>query len=364
MPMKANPWYSNQVMAQVGQNLAAAIYGDPDAKYKASADQRATADQMMREEAHRAQQEELSRRQQGRERFARGFAGDDDALAQALLGAIDAGADPMQALVLAGQQDPRFKQRLAEMDHAQGHRVELQDDSQAHDASMQSSRFAHDRRMEGQRHIYRTGEMGLESALGLHESQYQAGIDRDARAEEFGYNIRRDASLHAQDIATMNIEQELARALYQEFGATPRGFGGSGRGYKPAGIAPGAMDDVEDTIVDAIEKAAGGSVTLQPNERAAVLARVTELYQATNNWPTAVEQGIREVLQFKDGKSAVRMNPEYGAAPGGPQQPAAAGQQADPNQLLQDARDAISQGAPRDAVISELKKMGIDPSGL
>jgi hypothetical protein len=41
---------------------------------------------------------------------------------------------------------------------------------------------------------------------------------------------------------------------------------------------------------------------------------------------------------------------------------AAAG--ADPSLLLAEARDAIAKGAPRDAVIAELKRMNIDPAGL
>jgi len=47
--MRSNPWYNSQVLAQVGNNLAAAIYGDPDAKYRRNQDARAERELTMRE---------------------------------------------------------------------------------------------------------------------------------------------------------------------------------------------------------------------------------------------------------------------------------------------------------------------------
>ena len=76
--------------------------------------------------------------------------------------------------------------------------------------------------------------------------------------------------------------------------------------------------------------------------------------------PNVAEQAVNALFSARGQGS-----PQSGAAaqPGAAAQ-GAPGSTANPAEVLQDARDAISRGAPREAVINELRAMGIEPEGL
>ena len=83
--------------------------------------------------------------------------------------------------------------------------------------------------------------------------------------------------------------------------------------------------------------------------------KITQLEDLAN----IVEQGYSDMLSRSGGRAAP-------AAKGQREQPAGVLSPPQPQQstLLQQAKDAISQGAPREKVIERLRGMGVDPQGL
>lgn len=97
--------------------------------------------------------------------------------------------------------------------------------------------------------------------------------------------------------------------------------------------------------------------------------------QASADKPDAVRQEIlkraaalaENRLKFNEQRAAELRGGSYYKPQGGapkPQAPAAPSQGNGADTMLQHARDALAQGAPRDAVLQRLQQAGIDPSGL
>jgi hypothetical protein len=90
-----------------------------------------------------------------------------------------------------------------------------------------------------------------------------------------------------------------------------------------------------------------GSVNKAPEVRKRIFERAKSAAQRRMEFNKSKAEGIRSGEYF---------NPGYGTSS---PSPAPAG-----NNILDQARDAINRGAPRDAVLQRLREQGIDPSGL
>ena len=73
---------------------------------------------------------------------------------------------------------------------------------------------------------------------------------------------------------------------------------------------------------------------------------------------------VFERILTSDEKGGSPQSSQQPAAPGGSGGPASAAPSGNAGGVLNEARDAIKRGAPRDKVMQRLQQMGVDPSGL
>ena len=153
------------------------------------------------------------------------------------------------------------------------------------------------------------------------------GKDRDLQRELKGAEPPRTREVKRGD-STVTEEWDMTNRAWREVGTSARGEG---------------TPTYARFLVPLAEKLATGG-ELSPGEQRAV-----DLLQRTG----AIDRVIGQAFNTRPGSG--------GAARQGTATPATPGTDADSQQLLRDARDAISQGVDRKAVLDRLRQLNIDP---
>lgn len=284
MPMRANPWYNSSVLAQVGSNLAAAIYGDPDAKYKASADQRANEAMRIQTERWAAEQGDAERKDAALQTLASVMQdpkGDPRAAAgQAVL----AGLSPQQVMAVFGTADPSHQQALDRLRQEWGYRNTDREDQQAHDASMLDAR--------GQQQM---GLLAQEFNQILARLAAEHSYDDQSAARDHGYQMDRDAALYGFDLGKLGVQNLFdMEQLDREISA--------GRyGVRPTKITPKDAINSEFMLTQALDAMARGEdgaavgFEIDPQLMQQLKDNLASAYRDTGNFQSALSSVLEGV---------------------------------------------------------------------
>lgn len=304
MVMRSNPYYNSHILAQVGNNLASAIYGDPDYKFKQEANDRANLQTQMAVSQHQQATAAAQRQAAAREGLAAALGAEDYDPHSAFRDYVGAGGDVSlgDLFTMMLNEDPRHVQKGDLIDREHGNRVELQDDQQDFLGGVYDQRNL----------------AGIVEALIRADASKSSGSSRppmDVSAADLNHlNQMLNGRLEELAGSGYEIDPELKHQLQSE--AASR--------YQSSRNAGAALSDVL------------GMLDIQPEDEGGWFGIGSEPGSVT----------LKDVLQ----------------PPVDPTAPAQAAPQVDPAALVADAQAAIAKGADPAAVAQRLRDMGIDPA--
>lgn len=217
----------------------------------------------------------------------------------------------------------------------------------------------------------RTGAAEIGARAGVQrEEMRQTGANQrneltnTTRAD--GYTVGGEARRYAAD---RGVDAAQVRADGQVQAAQARGGNGAGRGAQPPVVRDRDAGAMRTALAARIERQYGFAPT--PEFLDGLVPKATAEFQRTRDIAAAVD-GVVSTLGPKENVetkgiignrklSGFRQAQPEAAPAQAPAQPSSGNA---PNDALQQARDAIARGAPRDKVLERLRGMGINPEGL